>query len=432
MQTVHVADGGHQQDMPGTTEHSHKRSASRNVDVHGEHTGHHGTHGLGFDSPDQVQSKHQAFVKWVGRLGWVGKGIVYAIIGGLCIHSAHDADSSETPQGASVSPQGAFILLAANPVGAPLLIILAACLAAYIVWRFAEAATGQGYDAEYSRAKNFFRFRLSPFVSGIVYCAYLVFILSILAKMAQGQDFEGSDNSDFTTSWRQSGVGKFGLCILGIAFLAAFLVQLDWVVRGQWHTDYRSDMPRWAKHCVFAAGHLGCLGRGAVFLAVSVLFFKEVANTYQPNTPGGQQETTIANALSQLRGNDAMRGVLWVMGLLLIVYGGFAVVSSWARVFPTPPPSRRPKVRDGAAPVVYEVQGNTLGPAHPMAAPEGAAAAAQALHDMENGTAAKAEDTKDMLVDAQKGHAVPNGGQAWRLRADAAFWRKAGKAANIK
>ncbi len=47
------------------------------------------------------------------------------------------------------------------------MIVLAACIVSYIIWRFAEAVTGQGYDAEFSRAKNFFRFRLSPFVSGV-------------------------------------------------------------------------------------------------------------------------------------------------------------------------------------------------------------------------------------------------------------------------
>ncbi len=42
--------------------------------MHGAHHKHHGSHGLGFVSPDQVQSKHQKVVMWEGRLGWVGKG----------------------------------------------------------------------------------------------------------------------------------------------------------------------------------------------------------------------------------------------------------------------------------------------------------------------------------------------------------------------
>ncbi len=54
-------------------------------------------------------------------------------------------------------------------------------------------------------------------------------------------------------------------------------VQVDWVIRGQWHTDYRGDLPKWATWGVFALGHLGCLGRAGIFLAVAVLFFKEVS-----------------------------------------------------------------------------------------------------------------------------------------------------------
>jgi hypothetical protein len=32
-----------------------------------------------------------------------------------------------------------------------------------------EAFTGQGSDKSFSKKKNFFRYRLSPFVSGLVY-----------------------------------------------------------------------------------------------------------------------------------------------------------------------------------------------------------------------------------------------------------------------
>jgi hypothetical protein len=32
-----------------------------------------------------------------------------------------------------------------------------------------EAVTGQGSDKSFSKKKNFFRYRLSPFVSGLVY-----------------------------------------------------------------------------------------------------------------------------------------------------------------------------------------------------------------------------------------------------------------------
>lgn len=79
-------------------------------------------------------------------------------------------------------PQGAFILIGNNQVGVPLLVVIAVMLALYAGWRFWEGIVGAGTDAEVGKAKNFFRYRLSPIVSGGVYLAYMAYILSLLAK----------------------------------------------------------------------------------------------------------------------------------------------------------------------------------------------------------------------------------------------------------
>jgi hypothetical protein len=50
----------------------------------------------------------------------------------------------------------------------------------YIAWRWWECFTFQGADATFSPFKNFFAYRLSPFVSGCVYIAYSYYIIKIL------------------------------------------------------------------------------------------------------------------------------------------------------------------------------------------------------------------------------------------------------------
>ena len=115
--------------------------------------------------------------------------------------------------------QGAFILVGSNTIGVPLLVVLAAALITYCIWRFWEAITGQGADAAFGNLKNFFRYRLSPFVSGMVYALYTVFVISLIPKSRTDRSNSAS-NSNFPDSWTHSGVGKFGLCIAGIAFVA--------------------------------------------------------------------------------------------------------------------------------------------------------------------------------------------------------------------
>jgi hypothetical protein len=58
--------------------------------------------------------------------------------------------------------QGAFILVGSNTIGVELLVVVALGVAVYAAWRFWEAIVGQGTDAAYGHAKNFFKFRSVP------------------------------------------------------------------------------------------------------------------------------------------------------------------------------------------------------------------------------------------------------------------------------
>jgi cytoskeletal protein RodZ len=70
---------------------------------------------------------------------------------------------------------------------------------------------------------------------------------------------------------------------------------------------------------------------------MAVLFLKDAGGADGVDHSGSM----VANALTQLQGNRGLRAVLMVVGLLLVVYGLFAVLSAFTRHFPTQPPSRR-------------------------------------------------------------------------------------------
>jgi hypothetical protein len=100
---------------------------------------------------------------------------------------------------------------------------------------------------------------------------------------------------------------------------------------------HRDNAPRWLMRIIFTIGHFGFAGRGAAFLAMAIMFFKDVADADDVN----HKSSMVANALQQLQANRGLRAVLMIIGILLIAYGTFAVLSSWARQFPTPSPSRQ-------------------------------------------------------------------------------------------
>lgn len=99
----------------------------------------------------------------------------------------------------------------------------------------------------------------------------------------------------------------------------------------------RNDIPRPARTAVYAAGHVGFAGRAGAFLALAVFFFKDAAGT---DDDASHSSSMVCNALQQLQGSSGLRALLAIVGLLLIVYGAFATASSWAREFPTLPPTR--------------------------------------------------------------------------------------------
>lgn len=56
-------------------------------------------------------------------------------------------------------------------------------------------------------------------VSGFVYIAYAGFVATLIPKSRDARA-QSASNSSFPDSWRGSDLGRAGLCIAGIAFLA--------------------------------------------------------------------------------------------------------------------------------------------------------------------------------------------------------------------
>ena len=83
---------------------------------------------------------------------------------------------------------------------------------------------------------------------------------------------------------------------------------------------------------MLTCGHIGVLGRAGIFLFAAILFFRTIRDVV------GGNKTVFGNALSQLQSTSAGCAALFIMGFFVVIYGLFAVLNVYARVFPTPPP----------------------------------------------------------------------------------------------
>ncbi|KAI8822179.1 uncharacterized protein EV422DRAFT_494969 [Fimicolochytrium jonesii] len=267
----------------------------------------------------------------VGRIGFGAKGVVYGLVGGMTVASGSKLNDKDYEE----SPKGAFVLIGDAPSGSGALFILLLALWCYSIWRFWECFTYRGRDATFSATKNFFRFRLSPFVSGCVYIAYSYYIITMLLN-----NYENKEPSCYPNCWRDSVLGRTMLVIMGIAFLIACITQLQNAFTGKWHSeiDWHRANKKWEKWLLLTLGHIGYLGRAGIFVFVATLEFKALKHPVQ------QSGDQFADGLSQLLGSTSGRIAMIFTGLCTLIFGVFCLLCVIYRQFPTPPPSGKPYV----------------------------------------------------------------------------------------
>ncbi|GAA5803475.1 hypothetical protein HPULCUR_008957 [Helicostylum pulchrum] len=284
-----------------------------------------------------VRKRYKPVVKWIGRLGFTAKAVVYGCIGVLTLTNLSGAHTPNGSEG-NESPQGAFLLLGGIPdVGRSILIVMAVGLCMYIVWRMWEAITGQGSDASFSKKKNFFRYRLSPFVSGAVYTAYAYYIIQMLFQTEEEQQLAAS-SQEFPASWTKTKLGSAGVGIMGIAFLIAFFTQIINAISGNFIRDLKTSEPgarKWEAAIVHTLGRIGFGGRAALFGTMSGFFWDSLANR---NESG--DKNMVAAAVAKLSTSGGGRFFMGLLGVTLVIYALFALLNVYYKYFPTPPPSR--------------------------------------------------------------------------------------------
>ncbi|TPX58193.1 hypothetical protein PhCBS80983_g03323 [Powellomyces hirtus] len=282
-------------------------------------------------NPHGVSPRWKRVQRIVGRIGFGAKGVVYGTVGGMTCASA-----SKLHGNFGNSPQGAFVLIGNAPSGTGALFVMLLALWCYAIWRFWEFLTYQGRDATFGAAKNFFRFRLSPLVSGCVYITYSYYIIQMLLDQ-----YRDREPSCYPNCWRESTVGKVALILMGVAFVIACITQLQNALTKKWHSEIKWQSCKTAveKWALLALGHLGFLGRAGIFLFVGVLMFKALKR------PVKQSGDALSDGLAQLLdGSTAGLITMWITGILTVMYGVFCLLCTRYRQFPTPPPSGQPYI----------------------------------------------------------------------------------------
>lgn len=251
----------------------------------------------------------------LGRVGLVGKGVVYGLVGVLAVQLA-------TGDAAQADQNGAIAWVAGQPLGKFLLVALTISLFALAIWRLVEVFTGDPVEGDEAQE------RIKFGASGL---AYLVVAISALTATVrewssdggapQGGGGQGSQQraTDTVLDWP---AGRWIVGVVGLVVIAAAVYVLK---------HYAIDKA-FAKRLRVAADHwsirLGQFGYGAraVVYAVIGVFVVQAALAYDASEAKG-----LSASLQELSGKGWGQAVLWFVAIGFIAYGLYCFAESYYR-----------------------------------------------------------------------------------------------------
>ncbi len=244
---------------------------------------------------------------WLASAGFVARGVVYGLMGFLALGLALGIGGKTTSQ------QGALRTIGQEPLGKVMLVVIAAGLAAYSIWRLARAALGHGQIVQDSSMD-----RIAALVSGIGYGALCITAISVIA---------GSSNSQGTTQTTGGVLGwTGGTLIVGIVGAIVIGVGLEQIYRGistkflqQLKTE---QMDERAKTVLRGIGTFGFAARGVVFALVGFFLIKAAVD-FDP-----QAAVSVDGALSKLANASYGPLLLGFVAAGLVGFGAFSIAEA--------------------------------------------------------------------------------------------------------
>jgi Domain of Unknown Function (DUF1206) len=251
---------------------------------------------------------------WVGRgarLGAVSRGVIYLVVGGFALQAAFGS------RGHPAGPSGVFDAIVRQPVGRPLLALLAIGLAGYALWDFVRAALDP--DREARTATQILQ-RIGWAVGGLVSSALAVTALRAVLNLGRVTS-EDQEARGWTATVMAAPLGPW---IVGVTGTVIVVVGLMFLWKG-WRADVDSDLGstplhpgvrRWIVHF----GRFGMVARGTVLTLIGAFLVVAVVDA------NPQEARGVAGALAALAQQPYGRWLLGAVATGFISYGLYEVL----------------------------------------------------------------------------------------------------------
>ncbi len=252
----------------------------------------------------------------LARFGCLTKGLVYFLLGLLCFRLAFGI-SSET-----ADSRGALRLIAIQPLGKPILLVVAGGLFCYAFWRLFEAFSPYGFEF---KKKKIFK-RISYICSGISYGGSALTALKIILNLDE-DDLDST--ADLTARLMYQPFGQFLIgCIgTGVIGVGSFFFYRAFNKKLSYESNLKEDKNSKYLTVTTAISKFGFTARGVIFILIG-FFLIESARQFNPETAAGLDQ--ILELIARQRQGKIL---LSVIGLGLISYSFHMFIEAKYRDF---------------------------------------------------------------------------------------------------
>ncbi|HEX3872701.1 MAG TPA: DUF1206 domain-containing protein [Solirubrobacteraceae bacterium] len=245
---------------------------------------------------------------WFVMGGFVARGLVYAVIGGLALALALGA-----ADGATTNQQGALALISRGPIGSAALGLLAVGLLAYAVWQIGQAVLGRGLE---NPDRETPLERIGQLGAGIAYVGVSVVAVKVLVGDPSSESSDQSRAAAGVLGWPagQWIVGLAGVIFVGVCAYLAY----DGLTGSYLDGMKTGEMTPAGRRLVDLVGRVGLTSRAVVFALIGYFLIRTAIDFDPAKTIG------LDGALRKVA--DRPYGS-WLLGLVAIGLIAFAFAS---------------------------------------------------------------------------------------------------------
>lgn len=222
-------------------------------------------------------------VAWAARAGYLAKGVVYGMVGGLALQQALGRGGDTT------GTREALQRIGSAPFGQALLWAMVVGLAGYVAWRLVQAFVDPegGSDGDHRRWPT----RLFYFGSAVAYAVLAWSAVELVTGAGGGSASGGGSHQSWAARLMEMTWGVWLVGALGLGMVGRGLLQLWKAYTGRFREKIGSfDLGPIRERWTVAASRLGLTARGVIFGIIGGSFI-HAAVTHDPDQARGLERS---------------------------------------------------------------------------------------------------------------------------------------------